>query len=294
MSRGIDHIVICAADLDALASRYQGLGFTLTPRAQHPFGTGNQLAQMQGDFIELLSVTQPQDITEPEPGAFSFGAYNRDYLKQSDGFSMIALKSHGWQQDREHFKAHGLDVSAPFEFSRLAGQPDGTEVTVGFKLTIATHPEMPWAVFFTCDHQHEAQYFYKPQFQSHANTATGISEVMMVADQPAKYASYFEALLGEGSVSQHGESLSVQAGGSVISVGTRKDLFERFPGAGLPTGSDARFVGYGISVDDISRAEACVLASGLGYEVRGPSLWLSGSETSNIIIEFTQASAALK
>ena len=292
MNRGIDHIVLSGRDLDALASVYERLGFTLTPRAQHPFGTGNQLAQMDGSFLELLSVTQPLDIAEATPGVFSFGAYNRDFLSRGEGVSMIALKSKGWQADRAHFQSEGLDVYEPFEFSRLAGQPDGSEVTVGFKLTFATHPGMPWAVFFTCDHQHESQYFYKPQFQNHANTATAIGEVIMVAEDPGIYAAYFESLIGVGSATRHGESLSVQAGDTMISVIKRSDLFERYPGARLVGEGETRFAGFGVNVKNIEAVEKTVIASGFKYYKRGKSLWLSTPETSDVIVEFIETTVA--
>ncbi len=294
MNRGIDHLVLCGSDLDVMASIYERLGFTLTPKAQHPFGTGNQLAQMDGDFLELLSVTQPQDIPEALPGAFSFGAYTRDFLKtHQQGFSMLALKSRGWQADRAHFKSRGFDLVEPFEFSRLAKQPDGAEVTVGFKLTFAIHPDMPWAVFFTCDHQHEPQYFCKPQFQKHANTATGISEVMMVASRPTDYTDFFEGLFGDGSVTQYDDSLSVSAGAALISVSPQTAFSERFLGATSGVPYDPRFMGYGISVQDIEAAENCVLNSGLACQRRGKSLWLSGLETGGVVIEFSEATAEI-
>lgn len=289
MSRGIDHLVLCGTDLSALASAYGRLGFTLTPKAQHPFGTGNQLAQLDGDFLELLSVTQPQNISKASAGQLSFGAYTQDFLKtHGDGFSMIALKSRGWQTDRAHFESKGLDLYAPFEFSRLAKQPDGDEVMVGFKLTFATHPKMPWIVFFTCDHQHEPQYFYKPQFQSHANTATGISEVMITAPDPAANSAFFEGLFDDGSVTSYGDSLSVSAGAAVISVCRQTELSERFLGATSGVPADARLMGYGITVRDIEAAENSVKAGGLTYQRRGKSLWLSGPETGGVIIEFSQ------
>ncbi len=251
MTRGIDHLVLWGQDLGAMARSYQNLGFTLTPKAHHPFGTDNQLAQLQNDFIELLSVERLQDITPGTDGRFSFGGYNQDYLQTGDGFSMIALKSDGWEADRATFEGAGLKLFEPFEFSRKAGQPDGTEVTVGFKLTVASTPEIPNAVFFTCDHQHEPQYFYKPRFQSHANTAQHISEVMMIADEPASHLALMKGLFGEGSVSANDGALMVEAGRSVISVTTRSELSERFLGAGIGNKPGARFVGYGVAVGDI-------------------------------------------
>jgi len=274
--------------MGALAAVYDRLGFTLTPPAQHPFGTGNQLAQLDGNFIELLAVTRPQDIPAALAGHFSFGGYNQDYLKAGDGFSMIALKSHGWQADRAHFEAEGLDLSAPFEFSRLARQPDGTEVTVGFKLTFATHPALPRAVFFTCDHQHEPQHFYKPQFQTHANSAVGIAEVMMVCDDSQTLQPYFEALIGRDAVTALDDGLAVQAGQAMISLTSRSELSERFLGASIGSAGEPRFIGYGVAVRDINVAETAISKGGFAYQRRGNSLWLCSADTSNVIIEFTQ------
>lgn len=288
MNRGIDHVVLCGRDLNALASNYEQLGFTLTPRAQHPFGTGNQLAQLDGDFIELLSVTQPEDVPAATAMQFSFGAYNQEFVADGEGFSMLALKSNGWEADRAHFEAQGMKVWAPFEFSRLAGQPDGSEVRVGFKLTIANYPDLPKVVFFTCDHQHEPKYFYKPQFQSHLNTATGIAEILMVADEPMQLKPHFESLIGAASVHQYDDNLSVEAGRSVITVSRRSDISERFLGAAIGQSSDTRFVGYGVYVRDIDAAELVLEKRHLKFQRRGKSLWLCGPETSNVIIEFSE------
>jgi hypothetical protein len=251
MTRPIDHLVLCSSDLSTMARIYERLGFTLTPQAHHPFGTSNHLAQLGSSFIELLSITKPENISQSKSGLFSFGGYNLTFLSRGDGFSMVALKSNGWEADREHFISCGLDIYDPFEFHRLAEQPDGSEITVGFKLTFATHPEMPWAIFFTCDHQHEPKYFYKQQFQSHANSAIGIAEVMMVASNPGLYKSYFE-------------SLNISDG-------------------------ETQMIGYGIHVQDINVTEKIMQANGLNFQKRGKSLWLSGPETANVILEFSEA-----
>ena len=57
--RGLDHLVLTVRDLDAAEARFRALGFTLTPRAHHPFGTSNNLAIFDG-LVELFraSVTR--------------------------------------------------------------------------------------------------------------------------------------------------------------------------------------------------------------------------------------------
>ena len=60
--RGIDHLVLVTEDLDEASAFYRTLGFTTTPRAVHPFGTGNALVQLQGNFIELVGIEFDLDI----------------------------------------------------------------------------------------------------------------------------------------------------------------------------------------------------------------------------------------
>ena len=109
MSRVFDHLVLAVDDLDQATEFFERIGFTLTPRAQHPFGTGNRLAQRQGCFLEVLGITKPEDVTEADPGAFSFGAYNRDYLTRGQGLSMIVMQTIDAAADRNDFKSRDAD-----------------------------------------------------------------------------------------------------------------------------------------------------------------------------------------
>ena len=193
-SRGIDHLVLAVRDLGAAAAFYESLGFTLTPQAQHPFGTGNRLAQLQGGFLELLSVTEPDWIPKAGPGEFSFGAYNQDFIARREGMSMIALQSDDWQADRTDFESAGLTPAAPFSFGRKARQPDDSEVEMGFDLTILPRPAAPDAVFFTCQHRHAPEHFYKPAYQDHANGARRISKVIIESPDTAATAGFLSAL----------------------------------------------------------------------------------------------------
>src|SRR5262245_29857021 len=141
--KGINHLVITGRDLDALRSAYQALGFTVTPRGQHSFGTGNSIIQLHGTYLELLSVTVPSDVPEHSAGHFSFAAFNRDYLARHEGFSMIVFETPNARADIQTWRAAGLQTYEPYDFSRMAKMPDGTEVKVGFSLAFVSHPSSP-------------------------------------------------------------------------------------------------------------------------------------------------------
>ncbi|HEY6335457.1 MAG TPA: VOC family protein, partial [Alphaproteobacteria bacterium] len=143
MDRPIDHLVVCVKDLERASAFYEQLGFTLTPRAQHPFGTANRLAQFKGNFLELLAVADRARIPPARSGHFSFGAFNAHYLERFEGMSMLVFASSDVLRDHAEFASRSLDTYAPFDFSRAARLPDGREVTVAFSLAFVTHAEMP-------------------------------------------------------------------------------------------------------------------------------------------------------
>jgi hypothetical protein len=180
MSRAIDHLVLCVNDLDAACDAYRKLGFTVTPRANHPFGTGNALIQLDGMYIELLAVIEPEKIAETDLAApFSFPIYNRDYLRQREGMSMLALQSRDAEKDREDFIAAGAAVPCVFKFEREATRPDGSLTDLAFSLAFANHPLLRHAVTFVCQHRHPPQNFYYPEYQNHANGAYAIGKVFL-------------------------------------------------------------------------------------------------------------------
>lgn len=286
MSRGIDHLVLAVRDLDFACSFYQRLGFNLTPQAQHPFGTGNRLAQLQNDFLEIVSVTKPEDIVPATEGNFSFGAYNQNYLAKRDGMSMIALKSEGWEQDRETFTKAGFDLPAPFTFSRLARQPDGSDVTVGFDLTFVPDDDLPDAVFFTCDHQHEPQYFYKPEFQNHPNTALAVSEVILLTSDLKKSLEFFRKLYGRENVTDGEGGFTVPADYSTFSIINPDRLHFRFKGhSPVQTNGSLSFAGYRLLVSDMAVTRDVLNSNKIAFNDKGGSLWVSAFGT---VIEFSQ------
>lgn len=248
---GIDHLVLAVADLELARSRYASLGFTTTPEARHPFGTGNSLVQLEERaFIELVTVKSPEAIPDHGSGRFSFAAFNRDFLKRGEGFSMLVLESSDARADLERFRAAGLVTHEPFDFSRKAKLPTGEEATVGFSLAFVSHPEMPDVGFFTCQ-QHSPEHFWKSEYQVHANTAYAVSSVWLVAQQPLDFAEFLQTFADAEDVTAADDRLDVETGRGRILAVTEAAFEQEFGVAPATAGRCPCLAAYVLGVRDL-------------------------------------------
>ena len=217
MLRGLDHVVVAVRDLDAAGKAFTELGFTVTPENRHPWGTANRLIQLDGFFIELLSVAEPDKIVEPAGNAFSFGAFNRDFLKTRQGASMLVLDSTGAEGDRADFQRAGLQLYDPFSFERIANLADGSTARVAFDLTLVGDPLGPGIGYFTC-HNRYPENFWKPAFQQHANGAAAIRSVYLIAADPSDHHEFLGAFSGQREMRATSLGLELETARGNISV----------------------------------------------------------------------------
>jgi hypothetical protein len=259
--KGIDHLVLAGHDLDRMRERYAALGFTLTPKAVHPFGTGNSLVQLQGSFLELLAVQSPDLIPGHAEDRFSFAAFNRDFLTRCEGFSMLVLDSHDAAADVAGFRAAGLHAYPPYSFSRKAKLPGGDEATVGFSVAFATLPGAPAAGFFTCQ-QHAPQHFWKPEYQRHANTAETIEEAALVATVPGELRPFLDGFTGLAAAAL-GNGLAYATARGRLLVLTPEAYFGRYRLAPPAMDNGPRFAAFILGVRDLDAATRHAAAANL-------------------------------
>ncbi len=254
MPRPIDHLVLAVRDLDAARATFQRLGFTLTPVARHPFGTTNSLAQFGGSFLEILAVADAAAIPAGDGTHFSFGAFNRDYLEDGEGLSMLVLKSTDAAADRAAFDAHDLRVYEPFDFERIATGPDGTERKVAFSLTFTSDSRLKRAGFFTCQH-HYPENFWRPEYQRHANGALGIASAVMVTRDPADFHEFLTHFTGKHELTATSFGVSFDLGeGSRVDVMSPLGFKAFFGEAAEP--DPRRFLGWRVKVADLGAVAA--------------------------------------
>jgi hypothetical protein len=234
MARGLDHIVHAVRDLDAAAALYRGLGFTVGARNRHPWGTHNHIIQFPSAFFELLTLAEPDKLGSD---GFSrlFGAYNRDFLQRGEGLSLLILESRDAAADAADFAAAGIAGSEVMRFEREGRRPDGSRVKLGFSLAFAQDQGAPDIHFASCQ-QHYPENFWNPAFQKHANSATGIAGVVVVAAEPQRHQDFFAAFAGAPAAKTDGG----------FAVATPRGLIEVL----TPAAYTARF---GVAPPDLAR-----------------------------------------
>jgi hypothetical protein len=217
MPRGLDHIVHAVRDLDAAGDLYARLGFTVGARNRHPWGTHNRIVQLPGFFVELLTIGEPEKIAPGDGRTPSFGAFARDFLARGEGLSMLVLESRDAHADAQAFRSSGIGDFEPFHFEREGRRPDDTPVKVAFSLAFARDPQPTRAGFFVCQ-QHYPENFWNPAFQTHANTASAVAGVTMVAENPADHHIFLSAFVGERELEATSSGLAVKTPRGEIQV----------------------------------------------------------------------------
>ncbi len=287
MPRPIDHVVVAVHDLDAAVETFRRLGFTVAPVARHPFGTANAVVQFGGNYIELLAIDDEARIPRAEDGAFSFAAFNRDFLKRRQGISMLALKSDDAAVDRVAFEDAGLPTYAPLSFTRLARAPDGNDYEVGFSVTFTSDPAIREAGFFTCQH-HDPGRFWWPAYQRHDNGATSIEAAVMANRDPADYHIFFTHFTGQHDMRSDSLMVSFNLGPDrldLLAPVTARAMY------GMEVAEDAplRFIALSVRTTDLAAAAVTLRGNGVPFIERMGRLVVPPEAACGVALAFIAA-----
>jgi Glyoxalase-like domain len=260
LPRGFDHIVHAVHDLDAAGELYQSFGFTVGARNKHPWGTHNRIVQLDGAYIELLMVAEPEKIVPHGPRSFSFGAFHRDALLRGQGLNMLLLHADDAKADADEFCSAGIGDFDVFHFERQGQKPDGAVVKLAFSLVFAADPNAPNVGFGACQHFFPEN-FWNKAFQHHANGAKRIAGVVMVANEPARHREFFKAYTGADNIRDSGEGFAIDLPNGAIDMMTPA-AFDRSYGQPAPdTSRGARIAAMRFSggKPDVKAAMGAVL-----------------------------------
>lgn len=285
--RPIDHLVIAARDLDAARAAYGRLGFTLTPAARGPSGTANAQVQLDGGFLELLSVVDGLATTSPEEEVLV--GFAMDYLDKREGLSMLALGSDDPAADRAAFEAHGLPVFAPFRYEQKGQTPDGDARDLAFALTFTQSARIRDALFFT-SHNERPENFRWPAWQRHANGALRIEAVVMVARDPADFHEFFFHFTGQHAMRSDSLMVTLDTGAGTIELMTRVAARGLY-GVEVEKDPAPRFVAVRIAVRDLDALRTVLAANGVGFTELAGRVIVPASEACGVAIAYSADAA---
>jgi catechol 2,3-dioxygenase-like lactoylglutathione lyase family enzyme len=270
MPRGLDHIVHAVRDLDAAAELYRRLGFTVGARNRHSWGTHNHLVQLPGSFVELLTVAEPEKLGHDGFSAL-FGTFNRIFLKDQEGLSLLILESGDAAADAAAFRAAGIAVSDAMHFEREGKRPDGTAAKVGFSLAFARDAKAPAIGFAACQ-QHFPENFWNPAFQQHPNAASSVAGVVLVAENPTDHHIFLSAFSGVRELSATSSGVTASTPRGDIKVMDPSAFRSHFGTEPPDISQGARLAAMQFHVHDRAALTAALNAGRIAYSSRMGSI----------------------
>lgn len=186
---GLDHVVATVRDLDAAARQWQSLGFTVSPRGTHSpiLGTGNYTIMFGDDYVELLGVLNETEQNAP----------TREYLKNREGIERAAFTTDDAAAGAAELKGRGLEALGPVHFGRPVDLPNGGTGEARFNVFRWPLDQSPGGLrIFACQHL-TRETVWIPELQSHANGATRIIRLEVLASDPKAAAEHLSRLIDE-------------------------------------------------------------------------------------------------
>lgn len=177
----LDHIGVIVNDLDVGAQRWRDLGFTLSERSPQmglnkagtgfePWATANHCAVMDVGYLELIGVHRPDC---PNPWA--------SFLSRFEGGHIIALRCDTADDAYDYLRMHSEDFDPPVDRRRDAPVDGGTE-EMRFRNIFSRDARVREGRYIVIEHQ-TPQVLWQPRLMRHANGATSIESITVVADQ---------------------------------------------------------------------------------------------------------------
>jgi len=248
--KGIDHVVIAARDLDSTQDTFRRMGFTLTPRGHHTLGSENHCVMFGHDYLELLMV--PQRLPGRE--------YYYDFARIGDGLAAIALKTDNARGAFGELTAAAFAPAEPVDFSRPV-QFAGGEKIASFRITQLGLEQTPGGQVFLCQH-FTRDAVWRPEYQTHANTATGLAALAIVSAEVGATAAAYERLF-DVEARAIDEGLLIDTGDTPIAVVSESALAKRLPGIWISARHQPCMAALFVRVTDRNTAERALRAGGL-------------------------------
>jgi hypothetical protein len=201
----LDHTVINVHhEMDQAQPLFSALGFTLTPRGYHSLGSINHLMMFGSDYLELIGMPVGADNTRPE------------ILASPIGIDGLVFKTTDVDRTFTYLQAIDMAGDPPRAFTRPVALPGG-EATAKFRTVTVRAGVLPAGRVYFCEHG-TPELVWRPEWQTHANGVTRMTEVVIVAREPEAETARYARLLDVAEPDKRDDAYRIPLSGAVLSV----------------------------------------------------------------------------
>lgn len=185
----IDHIVFNTKDqTDEAVHFFERAGFSVTPRGFHTLGSINHTIVFAEDYLELLGYP---------PGAPP--AKRPELVTNPAGLMATVLQTEDADASHAALMQHGLRPRPVQSFSRPVNLGDRRTQDAAFRVTRLEPDAVPGTWFYYCQHL-TRELVWRPEWQAHANGATGISALDIDVPSLSEALPLYVACLGGAAI----------------------------------------------------------------------------------------------
>ncbi|MDE0061195.1 MAG: VOC family protein [Gammaproteobacteria bacterium] len=281
-TRGIDHVIVGTADLDAAAAGFARLGFNVSPKMVHPFGTANRLIMFGDNFIELLGIEDASRLGRL--------VVLRDFLRATGGGTWgLVFRALDAGAEWRRCADEGLEPGElQRDVERAVDMPDGTRKMARFSsFGLGATATTTYMEGFSQQHVPDAVWI--PEWQVHGNGALGMTAVTVATNNLVAFEDRYASLFGSGCVSRADNRLVVETPSGRIDTVQPAILEQRFGGlAGAKAGPWPRIVGATLCVEEFSRLRQLLRDRDVPFELSaGGSVCVAPERACGLALEFT-------
>jgi hypothetical protein len=270
----LDHVVIDVRDrIDEAMACFSGLGFRLTPRGRHTLGSVNHLAMFAVDYLELLGF--PKD-----------GETRAEITRFSEGLNGLVFKTADADLVHREAAAAGLPVLPVQSFSRPVALGAETR-DARFRTTRLDPDEVAMGRVYFCEHL-TPDLVWRPEWQSHPNTACAIARVVVSTPDPARTTGLFRGLFGSDAVADRDGRQVIGAGAAQVELAAPNAVAAEFGEAAAEAAGRAEYMAaLGLKVASLAAA-AQQLRDVPGVRIAPQRVVVPAAAAFNTTIVFTE------
>ncbi len=191
----INHVGMAVRDLADTVSRFEAMGFQLTPYSPHsaawkpgeavqPQGSGNRCVMFANDYLEILA---SEDARHP-------AARIANFLKKHQGAHIICFNTEDPHAVERRLQGEGLSTSGVIPLQREIDTPLGVRTAKFARIQFA--PEQSPEGYIQAAQHLTPQYIYQPRYIQHPNGCTSLHRTVIVTDALDAFADKYRRYSG--------------------------------------------------------------------------------------------------